>query len=61
MKRVCAGEYEYKGWSISKDDTEHNLWWAKQITGKTETPAEDFWTLRDAKEYIGRIATDNGE
>jgi len=55
MTRICAGEYEYKGWSISKDETEQNLWWAKQVNGKTEASAEDFWTLKDAKTFIDKL------
>ena len=55
FKKICAGEYEGVGFSISKDDFEPGLWWLK-IEGFMVR--EDFATLREAKE-AGIKATEN--
>jgi glutamine cyclotransferase len=55
IKKICSGEYEGDGFSISKDDFEANLWWLK-IDGFTVR--EDFRTLKEAKE-VGIAATAN--
>ena len=53
--KVAPGEWNFKGFTISKDESESNLWWAKADNASVETPAEDFWSLRDAKEWINGI------
>jgi hypothetical protein len=53
-KKIAAGEWEFKGFEISKDEFENNLWWVKKI-GKDSSGA-DFKTLKDAKEWIEQNA-----
>ena len=58
MKKIVAGEYEHKGYSISKDEFQSNLWWVSEIVPASEShfriarPAQDFRTLRGAKLFI---------
>ena len=49
LKRVCKGEYEYKDYSISKDEYENNLWWLKQ---EGYAVMEDFYSLSDVRDFI---------
>ncbi len=50
--KICAGEYEFGKYSISKDESESNLWWVKHEDFMTQ---EDFRTLKDAKDSIREI------
>ena len=59
--KIASGEWEFKGFAISKDDWEGNLWWAVEIVPESESnfrvakPAEDFWSLKAAKEWINSL------
>jgi len=46
LNKITAGEYEFNGGSISKDENESNLWWLR-FDG--HAVAEDCRTLSEAK------------
>lgn len=54
--RIAPGEYEYKNHTISKDEYESNLWWVRR---DGFTVAEDFTTLKDAKQMIDKSQTES--
>jgi hypothetical protein len=47
--KICAGEYEFDKYSISKDESEADLWWVKH---EDFMMREDYRTLKDAKESV---------
>lgn len=52
LKRLCAGEYTYGDWCISKDEYEKDLWWVKH---EKWTISEDVYSLKAARNMIAKF------
>ena len=53
LTKIAAGEYEFKGGSISKDEFETSLWWLR-LDG--HMVAEDFPSLKLARLFVTTFA-----
>lgn len=53
VKRICAGEYEYKGFDISKCDSNDGTWW---VRNSDKGIREDTQSFKGAKDLIDNIS-----
>lgn len=58
FKRIVAGEYDFKGGYISKDESEPNLWW---VHFEDSNIQQDAFSYKEAKILATRAMEDTNK